>query len=71
MISLKSPLVNFAKNQISAFPLYKRDFKPRRGPRGRKMRSSPQPDQDFLTYFAIIAVFSSMVAQVNSSSEKE
>ena len=69
MFYLKSSLVNVTKPRNFAFLVNKilnRNFKVRRGPRGQKMKS-PEPNKSgttwpTLTYFAIIVVFSSMVA---------
>ena len=71
MIHLKSTLANFTKPQ-SSVPLLNnivgRQFNYRRGPPGgRKMKSPPQPSQSRMawptvTYFTIIAVFTSMLA---------
>ena len=70
MIHLKSTLANFIKPQSSVPSLYNivgRQFILRRGPGERKMKSPPQTSQSRMawptvTYFTIIAVFSSMVA---------
>ena len=65
MIHLKSNLANFIKPQSSVPSLYiivGRQFNLRRGPGERKIKSPPQLCWPTVTYFTILAVFSSMVA---------